>query len=236
MTQDASFIFPPAGVPSLPVLNSDQRFPVRHLYCVGRNYAAHAREMGVDPTREPPLFFTKPAHAIVQDGMQIPYPLATDDLHHEVELVLALGDSLPPEGASHLDLKSADAAIWGWAVGLDLTRRDLQARAKAAGQPWDAAKGFDQSAPCGTITRRSDLETVSGAIRLWVGDDLRQSAHLADMIWSPAQIVAEASKLWRLAPGDLIYTGTPEGVGAVARGQTLKASIDGLSPLTVDVI
>ncbi|MFN3229964.1 MAG: fumarylacetoacetate hydrolase family protein, partial [Asticcacaulis sp.] len=172
----------------------------------------------------------------VQDGMQIPYPLATDDLHHEVELVLALGDSLPPEGASHLDLKSADAAIWGWAVGLDLTRRDLQARAKAAGQPWDAAKGFDQSAPCGTITRRSDLETVSGAIRLWVGDDLRQSAHLADMIWSPAQIVAEASKLWRLAPGDLIYTGTPEGVGAVARGQTLKASIDGLSPLTVDVI
>ena len=192
---------------------------------MGRNYAAHTREMGGDPVAEPPLFFSKPADAIVPGGGDVAYPLATSDLHHEVELVLAIG-----EGGENLDAVAADRAIWGWAVGMDLTRRDLQAEAKKGGKPWDAAKGFDASAPIGPITPRTGAASLEGGIRLTVNGQVRQQADLSDMIWSPVQIVQAASRLWRLAPGDLIFTGTPEGVAALVRGDEALCEIYGVEP------
>ena len=214
------WLFRPADPTSLPVVGGAARFPVRRIFCVGRNYAAHAREMGGDPGREAPFFFTKPADAVVSDGADIPYPSATAELHHEVELVCAIG----PGGG-----------IFGWAVGVDLTRRDLQAAAKARGGPWDAAKAFDHSAPCGPLTLAADLPEPAGAISLAVNGDIRQNGDLADMIWRPAEVVAEASKLWALAPGDLIFTGTPEGVGPLARGDRVEARCAGLAPLSFTV-
>ncbi len=227
----SEYVLPPAATPSVPVLGSAARFPVRRIFCVGRNYAAHVREMGGDATREAPIFFTKPADAVVTDGRDAPYPSATSDLHHEVELVIAIGT-----GGADMNPAQADAAIWGWAVGVDLTRRDLQAAAKKAGQPWDTAKAFDASAPIGAITPRSALKDPAGAIRLKIGGDTRQDATLADMIWDPVGIVGEASKLWRLEPGDLIFTGTPEGVGPLQRGESVEASIEGLSPLSFRMV
>lgn len=221
-----SYAVDPPSVPSVPVTGSAQRFPVRRIFCVGRNYAAHVREMGGDTAREKPIFFTKPADAIVPDGADVPYPSATSDLHHEVELVLAIG-----QGGVDLSAGAADAAIWGWAVGVDFTRRDLQAEAKSKGQPWDTAKAFDASAPIGAITPRSALGQAQGRIRLSVNGQARQDANLSDMIWSPVEIVVAASRLWRLMPGDLIYTGTPEGVAAVQRGDRVECHIDGLTPL-----
>jgi fumarylpyruvate hydrolase len=226
-----AFVIPPAPVPSVPVVGTDARFPVRRILCVGRNYAAHAREMGADPEREPPFFFSKPADAIVPGGGEVAYPSATADLHHEVELVIALGG-----GGADLTPARAAEAVFGWAVGVDLTRRDLQAEAKKAGRPWDASKGFDASAPIGTITPRSALAAPRGRIRLSVDGAVKQDGDLADMIWDPAGVVAEASRLWRLAPGDLIFTGTPEGIGPVARGQRVEAAIDGLQPLSFRVM
>jgi fumarylpyruvate hydrolase len=209
------FLFPPAPVPSLPIAGSDARLPVRRILCVGQNYAAHAREMGADPERQAPFFFSKPADALVVDGADPLYPSATSNLHHEVELVAAIG----PGGT-----------IVGWAVGVDLTRRDLQADAKAKGRPWDAAKGFDQSAPCGAVTL-GELPDPRGLIALSVNGDVRQSATLDDMIWSPVEIVEQAGRLWSLQPGDLIFTGTPDGVGPIAPGDRVEATIAGLVPL-----
>lgn len=226
-----AFVFAPAPTPSVPVTGSGGRFPVRRIFCVGRNYAEHVREMGGDPRAEAPLFFTKPADAVVPEGGEVAYPSATRELHHEVELVLAIG----AEGAG-LDPSAAEALIWGWAVGVDLTRRDLQAEAKKGGKPWDAAKGFDQSAPIGAITPRSALAEPKGRIRLAVDGRTAQEADLTDMIWKPAEIVAQASRLWRLMPGDLIFTGTPEGVGPLGRGALVESTIDGLSPLTFRVV
>ena len=209
------WIFPPASLPSLPVVGQDRRFPVRRILCVGQNYAAHAREMGADPDRAPPFFFAKPGDALVSDGADPAYPGETQDLHHEVELVCAIGP---------------DGGIAGWAVGCDLTRRDLQAAAKANGRPWDASKGFDQSAPCGPLTLGS-LPDPQGKIALSVNGVVRQSSRLSDMIWSPDEILVEAGRLWALQPGDLIFTGTPEGVGPLVPGDIVEATVDGLSSL-----
>jgi fumarylpyruvate hydrolase len=230
MTQP-SFVFAAPATPSVPVTGSDARFPVRRIFCVGRNYAAHVREMGGDTSREAPIFFTKPADAIVPLGGKVPYPQATRDLHHEVELVIAIGKS-----GQDLDPTAAEAAIWGWAVGVDLTRRDLQNVAKKGGQPWDAAKAFDASAPIGSITPKTAVSNPAGRIELKVGSAAKQSADLADMIWNPVEIVAQASRLWRLEPGDLIFTGTPEGVGPLNRGDKVDCSITGLEPLSFEMV
>ncbi|WP_332678730.1 fumarylacetoacetate hydrolase family protein [Brevundimonas sp.] len=211
------WLFHPAPVPSLPIHGSAQRFPVRRILCVGQNYAAHAKEMGHE--RAEPFFFTKPADAVVVDGADPVFPLATANLHHEVELVCAVG---------------ADGEIAGWAVGCDLTRRDLQAAAKDKGRPWDAAKGFDQSAPCGPITLGA-LPDPSAPIALSVNGEARQSGRLDDMVWNPDEILAKARTLWDVRPGDLIFTGTPEGVGPLQPGDRVEASIDGLQPLAFTV-
>lgn len=207
-------------------------FPVRRVYCVGRNYAAHAREMGGNPSREAPFFFTKPADALVTGGADTPYPVASDNLHHEVELVLAIGrggaDIPPAEAMSHL---------FGYAVGLDLTRRDMQERAKAARQPWDMAKGFDASGPIGTIMPAvRGGAAPAGRITLKVNGETRQSGDLADMIWPVADIIAALSRLVRLAPGDLIFTGTPEGVGPLQRGDVLEGAVEGVGTVQTKII
>lgn len=203
---------------------------VRRVFCVGQNYAAHAREMGADPSRAPPFFFTKPADAVVP-GPEVPYPSRTDNLHHEVELVVALG-----AGGRDIPVAAALDHVFGYAVGLDLTRRDLQAEAKAAGRPWDMAKGFDASGPLGLITPAAAIgHPQSGAIVLDVNGQTRQSGDLSDMIWSVAEVIAALSAFVALEAGDLIFTGTPEGVGAIAPGDVLAARIDGLSPLTVRI-
>lgn len=214
----------PAPV-TLPVHGSDDRFPVRRIFCVGRNYAEHSREMGGDPTREAPFFFTKPADAVVESGATIPYPPRTADLHHEAELVVAIG-----KGGADITVADAPAHIWGHAAGNDLTRRDLQAEAKAARRPWDMAKGFDNSAVVGLL---HPGPLADGAITCSVDGKLTQSARLSDMIWSVPEIIAELSTYVTLQAGDLIFTGTPAGVGPVARGQTCIVTIDGLSPATV---
>ena len=219
-----TWLFDPPAPAALSIAGRGERFPVRRIFCVGRNYAAHAREMGADPSREAPFFFSKPAEAVITNA-EVPFPPLTSDLHHEVELVCAIGG----EGADLAPAKAAELII-GWAVGVDLTRRDIQAEAKAQGRPWDAAKGFDASAPCGALTLGS-LPHPDGAIGLTVNGAVRQTGLLGDMIWSPADVVAQASRLWRLKPGDLIFTGTPEGVGPVVRGDRVEASIDGLAPL-----
>lgn len=219
-------VFDPPPPVLLPVIGERAAFPVRRIYCVGRNYAAHAREMGADPEREPPFFFTKPrdAAAGLDRHAALPYPGATGDLHHEVELVVALskgGRDIPPG--------EAGALIYGYGVGVDLTRRDLQAAAKAAGRPWDTAKGFDHSAPMGAIAREAPASDAP--ITLSVNGAQRQGGRLSDMIWSIPEVIAEASRLWTLAPGDLIFTGTPEGVGPLARGDRVEARIEGLPSL-----
>lgn len=212
-----SWLFPPATTPSLPVDGRAERFPVRRILCVGQNYAAHAREMG--HARAEPFFFTKPADAVVTDGADPVFPTATTNLHHEVELVCAIG---------------ADGSIVGWAVGCDLTRRDLQAAAKEKGRPWDAAKGFDQSAPCGPLTL-GPLPDPAGSITLSVNGEARQTGQLDDMVWSPFEILVAARELWDVRPGDLIFTGTPEGVGPLQPGDQVEAAIGGLQTLTFTV-
>ena len=211
-------LFPPSPAVFLPVVGLSARFPVRRILCVGQNYAAHAREMG--QARAEPFFFTKPADAVVVDGIDPVFPTATADLHHEVELVCAVGSA---------------GTIVGWAVGCDLTRRDLQAVAKEKGRPWDAAKGFDQSAPCGALTLDAALDPAA-PIALSVNGALRQSGRLDDMIWSPNEILAKARELWDVRPGDLIFTGTPEGVGPLHPGDRVEATIEGLQTLGFTVL
>ena len=223
-----AFAFPPPATPAVPVAGTDTLFPVRRILCVGRNYAAHRREMGGDE-RDPPFFFAKPADAVVPGGGRIPYPSATRDLHHEIELVLAVGGAgadLSPEEASGL--------IFGYAVGVDLTRRDLQNQAKAKGQPWEAGKAFDRSAPISAI-QRGPAPSPEARIWLAVNGEVRQTGSIGDMIWSSAEILAQASTLWRLAPGDLVFTGTPEGVGPVGPGDTVTGGVDGVGALEFTV-
>jgi fumarylpyruvate hydrolase len=213
-------------VPPQPVVpvSGGELFPVRRIWCVGRNYAEHAREMGGDPSREAPFFFAKPADAVVTGGADMPYPPATKDLHFEMELVVAIGT-----GGIDIDPAEALSHVFGYAAGLDMTRRDLQAEAKKAGRPWTMAKGFDQSAPIGEIVPAASTgHPAAGRIRLAVNGTVRQDADIADMIWSVPEIVAALSRLVRLEPGDLVFTGTPAGVGAVVRGDLLEGSVEGV--------
>ena len=222
----------PPPVVSAPIAGEAARFPVRRIFCVGRNYGAHVREMGGDAKDQPPIFFTKPADALVVDGAEVAYPAATRDLHHEIELVVALR-----AGGADIPAARALEAVYGYAAGVDLTRRDLQGLAKSGGQPWDAAKAFDHSAPLGPIRRmEGQAPPADAAIRLSVDGEGRQRARLSDMIWSVAEVISEASKLWTLSAGDLIYTGTPEGVGAVARGQRVEGEVEGVGAVAFRVV
>jgi fumarylpyruvate hydrolase len=204
-------------------------FPVRRIYCVGRNYAAHRREMGGDD-REPPFFFAKPADAVAPPGVAVPYPPRTGNFHHEVELVVALG-----AGGADVPIERALELVLGYAVGVDLTRRDLQAAAKDKGQPWEAAKGFDRSAPISAI-RPWRGAPPQGRIWLSVNGEIRQDGLVADMLWNVAEVISEASRLWRLEAGDLIYTGTPEGVAPLVRGDRVQGGIEGVGELAFEVI
>ena len=215
-----------APLPAVPVIGTRRLFPVRRLYCVGRNYAEHAREMGGDPRREKPFFFQKAPDSIVTDGV-FPYPPLTADVHHEIELVVAL-----KAGGQNIPAAKAKDIIYGHAVGLDMTRRDLQAEAKKQGRPWEAAKAFDRAAPVSAITpvEQSGF-LVKGPITLDVNGERRQSGDLADMVWPVADIIAELSTYVELRPGDLIYTGTPAGVGRIAPGDRVEGGIDGIGTI-----
>jgi fumarylpyruvate hydrolase len=217
--------------PFVAMSGSDRLFPVHRIYCVGKNYAAHTREMGGDPDRQPPVFFMKTADSVAMNGTTIAYPPATSDLHHEIELVVAIGD-----GGSDIDASTAKEHIFGYAVGIDLTRRDLQGLAKEQGGPWDTAKSFEQAAPITAIHDVKDIgHPESGRIWLAVNGDLRQEGDIADMIWTVSETIAELSKLFLLAPGDLIFTGTPAGVGAVRRGDHITGGIDGIDEISIEI-
>lgn len=221
----SEFVITAPATASVAVSGSAARFPVRRVFCVGRNYASHAREMGSDPNREPPFFFTKPADAVVAAEGVVRYPPSTHDLHHEVELVVALG-----AGGANIDPATALDLVWGYGVGLDLTRRDLQAAAKDTGRPWDMAKGFDASAPCSPLLPVSEVgHPAAGRIWLEVNGALRQQGDLNEMIWPVADVIAALSRFVTLAPGDLIYSGTPSGVAALVPGDKVKGGVDGVA-------
>lgn len=213
--------------PSVEIVGCSERYPVHRIYCVGRNYAAHAREMGRDPDREPPFFFTKPADAVVANNADVPYPARTKNLHHEIELVVAIG-----KPGTNISVADAEQFIFGYAVGNDLTRRDLQLEARESGRPWDTGKAFDQSAPMTAIHRVADVGHLrEGEISLAVNGEKRQGADLRELIWSVPEIIAELSTLFELQPGDLIFTGTPAGVGKLERGDEVEGIICGLENL-----
>ncbi|MEO8082085.1 MAG: fumarylacetoacetate hydrolase family protein [Caldimonas sp.] len=229
-------VFTPSAVATVPVHGSaGETFPVRRIYCVGRNYVEHAKEMGFTG-REPPFFFMKPADAllVVAEGEtgRMRYPSLTKSLHHEVELVVGIG-----KGGRDIAAADAMAHVWGYAVGLDMTRRDLQGEAKKLGRPWEIGKGFDESAPIGPMRRAADCTVgAETSIRLDVNGARRQESTIGKLIWSIAEIIEHLSAAWALAPGDLIYTGTPEGVAAVVAGDTLKAEVAGVGTLQVQVV
>ena len=206
-------------------------FPARRVYCVGRNYAEHAREMGHDPDREDPFFFMKPPDALLTSGADMPYPAVTKDLHHEIELVAALGS-----GGSDIPEDHALRHVWGYAVGLDMTRRDLQGEAKKLGRPWDMGKGFDRSAPIGEMVPAGNFDPTKGKIELRVNGQVRQASDLSQLIWSVAETIAFLSRLVRLEAGDLIFTGTPAGVAAVQRGDVLEGMVEGIGTLRTKVV
>jgi len=213
--------------PVLPVAGMDAVFPVNRVFCVGRNYADHAKEMGADPTREAPFFFSKPASAVFVPSGEVPYPARTADLHHEVELVVALS-----KGGSSLSLEQARAAVFAYGVGVDFTRRDLQAEAKKQGRPWDVSKGFDCSGPVSALVPAANTGWLDkGAISLTLNGTEKQHGDLSDMIWKVDEIIAELSTYYTLQPGDVIFTGTPAGVGAVNRGDLVQVEIKGLGSL-----
>lgn len=227
-----SYAVPPPPIPTLPVEGASELLPVHRIYCIGRNYAAHAREMGADPEREPPFFFMKPADAVVPSGATIAYPPATSELHHEVELVVALG-----RGGREVAAEHALELVYGYAVGIDLTRRDLQDAAKKMGRPWDMAKGFDHSAPCSAVVPASRIgHPVRGEILLSVNGAIRQRGDIAMQIWTVPEAIAYLSRLVTLAPGDLLFTGTPEGVGPIGPSDRLQGSIDGVGQLALSIV
>jgi fumarylpyruvate hydrolase len=227
-----NYAITPSPIPSLPIAGSDQRFPVRRIFCIGRNYAEHAREMGAVVEKDAPLFFCKPADAVVADGADVPYPQATADLHHEVEMVVALG-----AGGRDLSVDAAARLVWGYGVGLDLTRRDLQAVAKARSHPWDVAKAFDHSAPMSALVPAAGAAVDAGTVlRLEVNGELRQHTTLGDMVHSVPEILAALSRLFELKPGDLVFTGTPAGVAALQRGDRFHAELTGVATLDGRVI
>ena len=228
---NTSFVIAPPDVPSVAVAGTSARFPVRRIFCVGRNYAAHAREMGKDPDREPPFLFMKPADAVVDDGATIPYPPQTRNFHHEIELVVAIA-----KGGTDIPAANALDHVFGYATGIDLTRRDLQNQAKDLSRPWDWSKGFDRSAPIAPLHQVKDVGHI-GKGRIWIAVNgaIKQDADLAKMIWSVPEIIAFISQSMELKPGDLIMTGTPEGVGPVVKGDVMTGGIDGLSPIKISV-
>ncbi|MGA0587058.1 fumarylacetoacetate hydrolase family protein [Dyella sp. KRB-257] len=227
-----TYAITPPPVSSLPIAGSDQRFPVRRIFCIGRNYAEHAREMGAVVEKDAPLFFCKPADALVTDGADVPYPQATADLHHEVEMVVALG-----AGGRDLSPDAAAALVWGYGVGLDLTRRDLQAEAKASSHPWDVAKAFDHSAPVSALVPAANATVDAGTVlRLTVNGELRQHTTLGEMVHGVPEILAALSRLFELKAGDLLFTGTPAGVAALRRGDRFHAELVGVATLDGRVV
>jgi fumarylpyruvate hydrolase len=230
-TPMTDYVIAPPPIVAVPVAGGG-KFPVRRVFCVGRNYAAHAREMGGDPNREPPFFFTKPADALVIGGAEVAYPVATANLHHEMELVVAIG-----VGGAGISATEALGHVFGYAAGLDLTRRDLQDEAKAARRPWDMSKGFDASAPIGEIAPAERIgHPAEGRIALTVNGETRQSGDLADQIWPVPDIIAALSNLVRLEAGDLIFTGTPDGVGKLVKGDVADGEIDGVGRVTAQIV
>lgn len=228
--QMSQYLFEPSQVQSLPVRGDASRFPVRRIYCVGRNYTDHIVEMGGD-VRELPFFFQKPADALVQDGASVPYPAFTADFQYEVELVLAMGSSMPDSSEA-----SAREAVFGFAVGIDLTRRDVQIAARKAGRPWEIGKSFDHSAPCSElIAVTSTALPDNGAIELKVDGITKQAGDILHMIWKPFEIVSKLSEQYELKQGDLIYTGTPAGVGGLARGNKVTATFRDLCALSISI-
>jgi fumarylpyruvate hydrolase len=226
------YIFSPPAIPAIAVAGTDQKFPVRRIFCVGRNYAAHAREMGKDPDREPPFFFMKPADTVADSGCTIPYPPETKNLHFEMELVVAIGT-----GGANIAPADALAHVFGYAAGIDLTRRDLQNIAKDLARPWDWSKGFDNSAPCGPISPATVIGHPSaGRIWLAVNGETKQDSDIAELIWPVPDVISFISASMALAPGDLIFTGTPAGVGPVKRGETLTGGIDGVGEITITIV
>jgi fumarylpyruvate hydrolase len=227
----SDYVITPPVVAAVPIRGSRQMFPVRRIFCVGRNYAEHAIEMGSDPTREPPFYFTKPADSLVVNDADMPYPPATKQLHHEMELVVAIGSA----GAN---ISEADALghVWGYCAGLDMTRRDLQNEAKKTGRPWDMGKGFDHSAPMGALVPARGVDPSRGKIELRVNGEVRQTSDLSKLIWSVPEVISNLSHLVRLAPGDLIMTGTPENVAAVQRGDLLEGIVEGVGEVRCRIV
>ncbi|UWR22677.1 fumarylacetoacetate hydrolase family protein [Sulfitobacter sp. S190] len=225
------YVFPAPPQASIGVVGEAARFPVRRIFCVGRNYAEHAREMGNDPDRDPPFFFTKPCDAALETPCTVPYPPLTDNLHFEIELVVAIG-----RGGTDIDPDRVMDYVWGASVGVDLTRRDLQAEAKKMGRPWDWAKAFDASAPIAPIVPIDAVPSLSeGRIWLAVNGEVRQDADIGDMIWSVREHIATLSQSVRLSQGDLVMTGTPAGVGAVMPGDVITGGVDGIAELEVTI-
>jgi fumarylpyruvate hydrolase len=231
MSSREAFVIDPPTPVTLPVRGIHQRFPVRRIYCVGRNYAAHAKEMGKDPEREPPFFFQKPADALMPDGAIVPYPPQTRNLHHEIEWVVAIG-----RGGRNIEANDANAHVFGYSVGVDLTRRDLQNAAKDLGRPWEWGKSFDHSAPCAALVPAAEIgHPRRGRIWLSVNGVMRQQGDISDLIWSVPEVIAAISASMRLEPGDLIYTGTPAGVGAVTTGDVLEGGVDGVTEIKISI-
>lgn len=226
-----AYLFPVPPVPAVPVRGTDALYPVSRIFCVGRNYAAHAREMGFDPDREPPFYFTKPANAVVAGGSTVPYPAATANYHYEMELVISIGAP-----AFRVSVDDALAAVHGYACGLDMTRRDLQMKAREMGRPWDLGKGFEKSAVMAELVPASEIgHLTSGLIELTVNGEVKQSSDLSKLIWSVAEVVSHLSHFYHLEPGDLIYTGTPEGVGPVVAGDRLEGRIEGVGSIALTI-
>jgi fumarylpyruvate hydrolase len=226
-----TFIIDPPPQVSVAVRGSDSRFPVRRVYCVGRNYEAHAREMGKDPTREPPFMFQKPADAVIEGGSVIAYPPQTGNFHHEIELVVAIA-----RGGRNIGIDRANEYVFGYAVGIDLTRRDLQLAARDAGRPWEWGKAFDHSAPCAPIVRAAEIGHPSkGRIWLSVNGTVKQDADISQLIWSVPEVIAFVSASMALAPGDLIFTGTPAGVGPLVTGDAVTGGIDGIGDIGIRI-
>ena len=233
MTQ---YVFAPQAPISIPVVGSDEQFPVRRVYCVGRNYAAHAREMGFDPDREPPFFFCKPADAVrpiaAGETLALPDPAQTDNYHYEIELVVAIGKQ-----GRDIPLEQAQEYIWGYATGLDMTRRDRQMEMRQMGRPWEIGKAFDLSAPIAPLHKAADVHNVNqAAIWLQVNGEDHQRSDIRHLIWSVNETISYLSGFFELQPGDLIFTGTPEGVGAVVKGDVITGNVDGLTPVAVRVV
>jgi fumarylpyruvate hydrolase len=226
------YVISPPPMPSLRVVGTDDEFPVRRIYCIGRNYAEHAIEMGHDPSKEPPFFFQKNPDNLLAEGQDFPYPPKTEDVHFEIELVVAL-----KSGGTNIPVEKAMDHVFGYAVGLDMTRRDLQGEAKKLGRPWEIGKAFEHSAPCGPIVPAEKIGSLTkGAVTLEVNGQLKQKGDLNQMIWKIPEMISYLSDYFRLAPGDLIMSGTPAGVGAVKRGDSLLGKVEGVGELKMKVV